>query len=332
MNLKKIIVATACSRDLERWQQVISDRGDMRIVAHAPGLMELFNKVEHDPPNIVLVSDDLGAADDFEPVVTLFDTLDVRWLRFTSLENRPPNRTGTAGRSERADLFDVSLHDSPAALFGQVVSLSRAAQRAERPKVVKSVASGQLYKRMVLIGSSTGGVDALKAVLSKFGPDCPPTVVVQHTTQGFGEGLCRVLARASAANVRLFEPDTPLQSGTVHMVSGLPNHVVLLPGKRPYLKANHEPPVSGHLPSIDKLFLSFVPYANRVVGCILTGMGSDGAAGLLKLREAGARTVSQDRDSSVVYGMPAAAWSNGASMKQVALSSMGERLLKEAAL
>lgn len=332
MNHKNIIVATPHARDLNRWQEVLPDTGDLRIVAHAPGLMELFNKVEHGPPNIALIAEELCNADEFELIVTLFDALDVRWLKFTSLEESVTGQAGPANSSAGAGLFRVTLHDSDTSLRGQVRSLGLARQQAERPVKHAVAATGRRFKRMVLIGSSTGGVDALKSVLSKFGPDCPPTVVVQHTTKGFGDGLCRVLGRSSGARVRMFEPDAPLQSGTVFIVAGLPQHVVLTNSKRPHLQSSAEPTTSSHTPSIDTLFHSGLPFASRVVGCILTGMGTDGAQGLLKLREAGARTLSQDRDTSVVYGMPAAAWSNGGSMRQVALPDIGESLLREAAL
>jgi len=260
---KSIIIATPHARDLNRWQEVLPDTGDLRIVAHAPGLMELFNKVEHGPPNIVLIADALCHADEFELIVTLFDALDVRWLKFTSLDAACAAQTLPENTSTGAGLFRVSLHDSDASLRGQVRALGRARQQAERPVKQTTAATGRRFKRIVLIGSSTGGVDALKAVLCKFGPDCPPTVVVQHTTKGFGEGLCRVLGRASSARVRMFEPDAPLQSGTVLIVAGLPQHVVLTNSTRPRLQFRPTPVSSSHTPSIDVLFQSGLPFASR---------------------------------------------------------------------
>jgi DNA-binding NarL/FixJ family response regulator len=79
MSSKSIIVATPYSADLNRWQDILSDTPELRIQAHAPSLMELFNKVEHGPPNVVLIESGLCATDEFELIVTLFDALDVRW-------------------------------------------------------------------------------------------------------------------------------------------------------------------------------------------------------------------------------------------------------------
>lgn len=332
MSRKNIIVATPFSEDLNRWQDVLSNEQDLQITAHEPGLMELFNTVEHNPPKIALIAADLCATDEFELIVTLFKALDVRWLMFHSLGQDPRKWQAVPHHTKNADLFSLSLNDANRTLVSQVRSTGHATQRTERPVAQQATPPSRRFKRMVLIGSSTGGVDALKTVLSKFGSDCPPTVVVQHTSKGFGAGLVQVLKRSCAAQIQLFESNAPLQSGTIYVVAGLAQHVVLSPGKRPHLQSKDAPPMSGHCPSIDMFFTSCVPYANRVVGCILTGMGSDGAQGLLKLREAGARTLSQDRESSVVYGMPAAAWSNGGSMQQVSLSEIGKTLLKEATL
>jgi len=332
MTVKRILVATPYAKDLERWQSILSTQDELQIKAHSPGLMELFNQVEHDPPHLVLVSADLCALEEFELVMTLFKVLDVRWLKFKGLNHVDTGPAADAEFARRGGLFELSLLDSEKSLVSTIRSAVLASQQREsRVKQPEQVANRR-FKRMILIGSSTGGVDALKEVLAKFGRDCPPTVVVQHTSKGFGEGLVRVLSRSCAARIELFEPNAPLRSGTVYIVAGLKRHAVLTSDKQPRLKSGNEQLKSGHCPSIDVLFASSVPFATRIVGCILTGMGTDGAEGLLHLRQAGARTISQDRDSSVVYGMPAAAWSLGGSMQQVPLKAIGETLLREAAL
>lgn len=332
MSRKSVIIATRQAQDLERWQEVLSETDDLQIMAHVPDLMALFNTVEHGPPNVVLVASDLCAAEEFELIVTLFDALDVRWLMFHSLGSAPSASSSDMLLNKSGGLFSLSLTDNKWSLISQVLSTAHAAQKAERPLVVKPTSTGNRYKRIVLIGSSTGGVDALKTVLSKFGADCPPTVIVQHTTKGFGAGLVRVLTRCCAARVKLFEPNAALQTGTVYVVAGHGQHVVMTAERRPHLQVSDGPPMSGHCPSIDRLFVSSVPFAPRTVACILTGMGTDGAEGLMQLRQAGARTLSQDRETSVVYGMPGAAWSMGASMQQVSLAAMGDTILKEARL
>ena len=325
----KVIIATPYVDDLRKTQRILSEADGLRIVAHVPGLMELFNKVEHDPPNLVLIAADLCQNADFELIVTLFKALDVRWMMFDRL-NQTGGQPTKAAQKIRGDLFSVSIDKDPWAFVTQVRAVLQARQCAQQPVRSTSPSQRRRYKRMVMIGSSTGGVDALKTVLADFDADCPPTIVVQHTGQGFGHGLVAVLNRSSGASVRMFEPNMVVKSGSIYVVAGQDHHAVLSVNGKPYLGQSNDPPMSGHRPSIDKLFFSAVPYASQVVAALLTGMGRDGADGMLALRNAGARTIAQDEDSSVVYGMPAVAWSIGAAMQQMTLKDIGSGLLAEA--
>ena len=329
MSEAKIIVATPYVNDLRRMQQILDGAEGLSIVAHVPGLMELFNKVEHDPPNLVLVSADLCQNADFELVVTLFKALDVRWMMFDSIVPSG-KKSRSAPVMRNGGLFSVSLDDDPRVLITQTRAVLQARRNAQQPMQPAPPAQQKRYRRMIMVGSSTGGIDALKTVLADFKTDCPPTVVVQHTGQGFGQGLAAVLSRCCGAQVRMFEPNLPLERGTVYVVAGQEYHATFSVDGKPYLSRSDDPPMSGHRPSIDKLFLSAVPYASRIVAAVLTGMGKDGADGLLALRNAGANTLSQDKETSIVYGMPAVAWSIGASMKQMALKDIGQGLLSAA--
>lgn len=323
------IIATQDAEDFAICQRAIAGMEGLHLKAHCPGLMELFSKVESEPPDLVLISDALTQDPNFEVIVNLFDTLDVRWARVSNGSSAahgasPMSRTKTGG------LFPVALDGPEHVVRTQLMGVLSAQKRPRSHGISATQTPAREFKRMILIGASTGGVDALKVALSDFGPDCPPTVVVQHTGQGFGSGLVAVLARTCRANVKIFAARQPLQAGTIYIVAGLPHHAVLTSESTPHLETNTDDLVSGHRPSIDKMFNSAVPHASRVVATILTGMGRDGVDGLLALRKAGAQTFAQDEASSVVYGMPALAWKNGAAMQQVALKDMGQRLLAEA--
>lgn len=329
MSDARVIVATPYANDLRRAQQILDEAGGLTIVAHAPGLMELFNKVEHDPPHLVLVSADLCQNSDFELVVTLFNALDVRWMMFDGMM-AAGNTLKNAPTMQSVGVISSSLDDDAEVLITQMRAVLQARRNAQQPMQPASPVQRRRYKRMIMLGSSTGGVDALKTVLADFTTDCPPTVIVQHTGQGFGGGLTGVIGRNCGAHVRMFEPNLTLEKGTVYIVAGHDYHATFLLNGKPCLGRSDDPPMSGHKPSIDKLFLSAVPYASRIVAAVLTGMGNDGAEGLLALRNAGAKTISQDKETSVVYGMPAVAWSMGASMTQMALKDIGQGLLAAA--
>jgi len=183
-------------------------------------------------------------------------------------------------------------------------------------------------KELILaIGASTGGTEAIAAILKDFGPDIPGTVIVQHMPAGFTEmyakrlnDQCRVQVKEAKNGDRV-----------------LPGQVLIAPGgecQRRLIKANGVyqveikpgPKVSGHCPSVDVLFESVAKSAkNRALGIILTGMGGDGAKGLLEMRKAGARTIGQDESTCVVYGMPKVAFDIGAVECQEKLGDIAKK-------
>jgi two-component system chemotaxis response regulator CheB len=157
--------------------------------------------------------------------------------------------------------------------------------------------------RLVAIGASTGGPQVLAGLLAQ--PLRVPVVLVQHIAEGFVEGFAEWLGTRTPMPVRLAEPDARLAPGTVHVAGGAGHLTVTRDGR---VAIGGEGPVDGFRPSITRLFESVAAgYGDAAIGVLLTGMGRDGAAGLRRLREAGALTVAQDEPSSVVFGMPAEA-------------------------
>ncbi|WP_417210103.1 CheB methylesterase domain-containing protein [Antarctobacter sp.] len=183
--------------------------------------------------------------------------------------------------------------------------------------------------RMVLIGASTGGVDALLNVLSQFPEDCPPTLIVQHTGLGFGQSLAGLLNRQCLPNVLLATGPLPLRRGQILIGAGTRSHLVIEGRAGTRATCVKEDPVAGHIPSVDRLFGSAVPHAARVSAALLTGMGRDGADGMKALFAAGAFTIAQNEASCVVYGMPRAAVQNGSVHKILPLDRIAQALLRE---
>ena len=185
--------------------------------------------------------------------------------------------------------------------------------------------------KVIAIGSSTGGVEALIAVLSRFPPNCAPTLITQHMPPVFTRNLAQRLDRMCAPQVLEATHGALLKSGTVYLAPGGDMHLeVSSGGQACVLKAGG--PVNGHCPSVDRLFTSIARNVGaRAVGAILTGMGRDGAQGLLDMRRAGARTFAQDEASSVVYGMPRAAVELGAAEHQHSLARIGPAVIEATA-
>jgi two-component system, chemotaxis family, protein-glutamate methylesterase/glutaminase len=186
---------------------------------------------------------------------------------------------------------------------------------------------------LVAIGASTGGTEALHVLLRALPPDSPPIVVVQHMPAVFTHHFAARLDAACAIRVR------EARDGDV----ALPGHVLIAPGGETHLEIVRSgahyvvrliaaPPLNHHRPSVDVLFRSCARHAGaNAVGVILTGMGSDGADGLLSMRDAGARTLAQDEQSSVVFGMPKEAIACGAAESVVALDQMAAAIVRAAA-
>lgn len=183
--------------------------------------------------------------------------------------------------------------------------------------------------KIVAIGSSTGGVEALIAVLQKFPKNCPPTVITQHMPQAFTKSFAERLNRLCAPVVEEATDGARLQIGKIYLAPGGANHLEVVNPNAPCCRLVDRGPVNGHRPSVDVLFDSVAELAGRrAVGVILTGMGRDGASGLLRMRQAGARTIGQNEKTCVVYGMPRVAYELGAVEQQFPLGAIGEEILK----
>jgi two-component system chemotaxis response regulator CheB len=184
-------------------------------------------------------------------------------------------------------------------------------------------------RKIVAIGSSTGGVEALIEVLKKFPVNCPPTVITQHMPQAFTKSFAERLNRLCAPQVQEATDGARLEIGRVYLAPGGERHMAVVNPHAPVVRLIDKAPVNGHRPSVDVLFDSVAELAGRnAVGVILTGMGRDGATGLLKMRHAGARTVGQNEKTCVVYGMPRVAFELGAVETQLPLNGIGEEILK----
>jgi len=182
--------------------------------------------------------------------------------------------------------------------------------------------------KIVLIGASTGGVEALKIVLMGLPANCPPVLITQHMPPRFTAAFAERLNRECPVKVSEAKHDDPLEVGHVYIAPGS-HHLELVRKGLGYACAIHDgAPVSGHRPSVDVLFRSGAKIAGpKIVSAILTGMGKDGAEGMLELHKAGAITIGQDEHSSLIYGMPRAAFERGAVQTQFPLDHIAEAIL-----
>lgn len=316
---KKIVSVIPSKRLRQKVHTAIHMGRDLTIAAAVDNISAAYGAVEDHLPALVVVEEPLTRCTEFAIMRRLFVALDVRWLIVT-------NTPGLPVAAKSADLF--ALHDraSPTHILGQIEALlfhdRNLAPPASNPRFEGGPSS------LLLIGASTGGVEALRAILSSFPADCPPTIIVQHTSPGFGAGLATLLNKCSAARVRSLSDEVDISQGTVLLAAGLDTHAELHPSGARSLRFLGKKAGDTHVPSVNRLFMSAVPQARHVVATVLTGMGNDGARGLAALKAAGARTFAQDAQSSVVDGMPRAAREIGAADTVLPLSEMAKGLLR----
>ena len=212
----------------------------------------------------------------------------------------------------------------------RVRSLASRPQSGEGPdRAAPGLAMAATTDKILAIGASTGGVQALTEVLSAFPANAPGTVIVQHMparfTASFAERLCGICK----VEVREAADGDGVTQGTVLIAPGGFHAVLRRSGARYFVQIKDGPEVHHQRPSVDVLFNSFARYAGaNAAGAILTGMGADGAEGLLAMRQAGAHTIAQDEQSSIVFGMPMEAIKCGAAEHVLPLEQIAAGLIR----
>lgn len=321
-----IVLAHPLPVQRSRFATRLRDGLGLNITFVASDLTETFNAAEHMVPDAVLIAEALALRPEFEVLKALFDALRIPCLLLedgqTLLRRKWPQELAVLPRiGEGASEADLREALKSAAL----------GKRSVPPLQTKgrNLGTGTFDSRkVILIGSSTGGVDALIKVLRTFPENCPPTLIVQHTGDGFSDSLIRVLDRESEARVVEAVHGQPIAAGHVYLATGKRHHLKLGAGTAPRVLLEESAAVCGHRPSVDVLFRSALAAPKLVVAALLTGMGRDGAEGITALRRAGSITIGQDQATSVVYGMPRVAHELGGIATQLPIDRIGQELLK----
>ena len=199
-------------------------------------------------------------------------------------------------------------------------------ERPAAPAMRATAAFGMTHK-IIAIGASTGGTEAIRSVLTELPADTPGIVVVQHMPPGFTasfarrlDGLCQIQVREAQDGDRVLPGHALIAPGSLHLA-------IVRSGAEYVCRVFTAPPVNHHRPSVDVLFDSVAEHAGKnAVAAILTGMGDDGARGMRRLRDAGARTIAQDEATCVVYGMPKEAVAHGGVEATVPLNRIAREL------
>lgn len=316
---------------------VLSQDPDVSVIGQAGDAMEARAAIKQLNPDVVTLDIEMPNMNGLEFLEKIMKLRPMPVIMVSTMTHRGAEATLAA---LEIGAFDCVAKPQPgdARPFGELAEKVKAAARSQHrhspvlqapTAAVSPAADFRVGRKIVAIGSSTGGVEALIAVLQKFPRNCPPTVITQHMPPTFTKSFAERLNRLCAPVVEEATDGARLEIGKIYLAPGGDRHLQVANASAPCCRLVERPPVNGHRPSVDMLFDSVAELAGRnAVGVILTGMGRDGASGLLKMRHAGARTVGQNEKTCVVYGMPRVAYELGAVEHQLPLTSIGEEILK----
>jgi two-component system chemotaxis response regulator CheB len=315
--------------------RILSRDDDIEVIGHAPEPHSARQMIKDLNPDVLTLDIEMPGMDGLSFLEKIMRLRPMPVVMCSTLTARGADATIEALRLGAVDCIQKpsgnaqEMAQNAALLCSTVKTAARSAVRRVAPAPVRApvTAPGSHRDVVIAVGSSTGGVEALFQVVGSMPVDGPPVLVVQHMPAAFTGGFAARLNRECQIKVVEAADGMPVERGTVYIAPGGECHMELVGIGDRRIRLVRADPVTGHRPSVDVLFHSVAKLGSAAVGVILTGMGSDGAAGLLAMREAGARTLGQNAATCVVYGMPRAAFERGAVEREVSLSAMPEAIL-----
>lgn len=309
--------------------EIINSQRDMEVVAAAPDPLIARELIKQHNPDVLTLDVEMPKMDGLEfleklmrlrpmPVV-MVSTLTERGSEITmrALELgatdfvTKPKMSITDGMLEYTDLIADKIR---AASHAKVASLSRGSPQANNGKGAPASLRNPLLssEKLIIVGASTGGTEAIKAFLLGMPSDCPGILITQHMPAGFTKSFANRLNSLCQISVTEAEHGERILPGHAYIAPGDKHLMLARSGANYVVQLSDEPPVNRHKPSVDVLFDSVADCAGKnAIGVILTGMGKDGAVGMLNMKNAGSYNFAQNEASCVVYGMPKEAVAHG---------------------
>jgi len=320
--------------------EVLSDTDDIEVVGTAIDPLIARDKIKALNPDVLTLDIEMPRMDGITFLEKLMRLRPMPVVMISTLTEKGASITFKALELGAVDFVakpKVNVKTELSKYSAEVCDKVRAAARAKirgaglvvksGPKKVAAV-TRRNNKQIIAIGSSTGGTEALKELLVKLPVDSPPIVITQHIPKSFSGPFSRRLNDMCDVTVQEATTGMQLEAGNVYVAPGDGHLIVMKKGASYTCVINDGPAVNRHKPSVDVMFKSLVESAKKdVIAVMLTGMGSDGAEGMLELLQTGAKTMAQDEASSVVWGMPGSAVRLSAVQSIVPLSEMAEHLV-----
>ncbi len=325
--------------------EIVNSQPDMEVVATAPDPLVARELIKRHNPDVLTLDVEMPKMDGLDFLEKLMRLRPMPVLMVSSLTERGSEITMRALELGAVDFVTkpkLSIQTGMREYTELIADKIRAASRARIKRMVPgSTPAPQLSalrsplissEKLIIIGASTGGTEAIREFLMQMPSDCPGILIAQHMPEGFTssfakrlDSLCRISVSESQGNERVLPGHAYIAPGHSHLL-------LTRSGANYMTKIEQSPPVNRHRPSVDVLFRSAAQAAGKnAVGVILTGMGKDGAAGMLDMRTAGAHNFAQDEASCVVFGMPREAIALGAAHEVGSLQALPGMVLEHLA-
>jgi two-component system chemotaxis response regulator CheB len=320
----------------------LNQEEDIEVVATAPDPYVARDKIVQFKPDVVVLDIEMPRMDGITFLRKLMHYLPLPVIIVSSLTQKGGKLALEAMEAGAVDVMckpgaAYSVADMSTALADKIRAAAASALRQTTPPPPESSAPParlsltSTTNKIIAIGASTGGTQAIQEVITRFPRNAPGTVIVQHMPEHFTKSFAERLNTICEMEVREAQHNDSVIPGLILIAPG--NYHMLLgrSGARYYVEVRPGPLVCRQRPSVEVLFKSVAKYAGaNAVGAILTGMGADGADGLVEMRKAGAHTIAQDEKSCVVYGMPKEAVNRGGACEVLPLNQIAGALLAHA--
>lgn len=326
--------------------EIINSQPDMQVVAAAPDPLIARELIKQHNPDVLTLDVEMPKMDGLEFLEKLMRLRPMPVVMVSSLTEKGSEVTMRALELGAIDFVTkpkLSIADGMREYTDMITDKIRIAAKARiqtrsaahnKSVVLPSLGNRLLSsEKLIIVGASTGGTEAIKSFLMEMPSDCPGILITQHMPAGFTrsfanrlDGLCKISVKEAEGGERILPGHAYIAPGDAHLL-------LARSGANYMTELSDAPPVNRHKPSVDVLFDSAALHAGKnAIGVILTGMGKDGAAGMLRMREAGAYNFSQDEASCVVFGMPKEAIARGGVHEVLPLDELPARVMNYLAL
>ena len=329
-------------------KEIIDSQKDMEMVGAAPNPLVAREMIKALNPDVLTLDVEMPKMDGLDFLEKLMRLRPMPVVMISSLTERGSDITFRALELGAVDYvskpkFDIQhgMQDYAAEITDKIRAAARSRPKAAAsvprklsadavlPSLANSVASTE---KLIIVGASTGGTEAIKDFLTRLPPDCPGIAVTQHMPEAFTKSFAERLDKLCTISVKEAENGDRILPGHAFIAPGHSHLLVRRSGANYVCELSDGPPVNRHRPSVDVLFRSAANCVGKnAIGVILTGMGKDGAAGMLEMKQAGAYNFAQDEASCVVFGMPKEAILAGGVDEVVPLFEMASRVMSHLA-